>query len=153
MQPNIVRGQDNRREVEGHRSIVFLSKPTDQIHWKKAVFKHLFKVAAYYNVHRTKIWLWKQKRNNYYLYYQAYFFRCPQEAVAAHTKQTFVGPNCSHVAYNLKTLLCCGLFVRSGDPQSYICLRGATIGQTGKTIVLPTVFPLIVSAETILFWI
>ena len=55
----------------------------------------------------------------------------------AHTKQTFVGPNCSHVAYNLKTLLCCGLFVRNGDPQSYICLRAAVIGQTDKTTVLP----------------
>ena len=66
----------------------------------------------------------------------------PKRLWQAHTKQTFVGPNCSHVAYNLKTLLCCGLFVRSGDPQSYICLRGdAKDGATiGKTKALKLIF-------------
>ena len=65
------------------------------------------------------------------------FSGVPKRLWQAYTKQTFVGPNCSHVAYNLKTLLCCGLFVRSGDPQSYICLRVAAIDKTDKTAVLP----------------
>ena len=67
------------------------------------------------------------------------FSGVPKRLWQAYTKQTFVGPNCSHVAYNLKTLLCCGLFVRSGDPQSYICPRVAVIGQMDKTPVLPII--------------